>query len=97
MEIATTSTEYVKIPVTASVGGEPVNLANPPKIAFITGDGNPAALDWKTAEWDDGAARILVGPVGGDITLAPGSYWAWAKWTAGEETPVYRAGRVKVT
>lgn len=96
MEIAASSTEYVHIPVTATLDGSPVTLTDPPKIAIIAASSNPATGDWRTGTWAGTNARLLVGPAGG-TQLAPGSYWAWVKFTAGTETPVYRAGRIKVT
>ncbi|TVL89756.1 hypothetical protein [Streptomyces sp. SAJ15] len=96
MDLATTSTEYVHVSVTATSGGDPVNLTTPPRLAFLTSRSNPADGDWRTGEWSSGAARLLVGPDGGAIELAPGTYWTWATWEAGAETPVYRAGRIRV-
>lgn len=96
MDIAATSTEYVHVPVTATDGGDPVTLADPPKIALLAGSANPGTADWHTGEWDDGNARLLVGPDGGAVELQPGSYWLWVSWTAGDETPVYRTERIRV-
>lgn len=96
MDIAATSTEYIHIPVTATADGDPINLADPPRIAFLPGNGNPEADDWHDGEWADGNARILIGPEGGAIELDPGSYWPWVTWTAGDETPVYRTTRIRV-
>jgi hypothetical protein len=96
VDLAATSTEYVKVPVAATVDGDPVTLTTPPRMAFLTGTGNPASADWKAAAWHSGAARILVGPDGGALTLTPGTYWVWATWDAGTEAPVYRSGRLHV-
>jgi len=96
VELAETSTEFVHANVTATAQGDPVTLSDPPEVAFVTGSGNPGPADWHAAEWDDSAARIMVGPEGGELTLTPGSYWMWIKWTAGTETPVHRAGRIRI-
>lgn len=96
MEIAATSTEYVHIPVAATVNGVSVDLGTPPKVAFLTGAANPADADWLSGEWSDGTARILIGPEGGATELDPGTYWTWVTWSAGDEVPVYRAGRTRI-
>ncbi|MEU1778115.1 hypothetical protein ABZ545_01355 [Streptomyces abikoensis] len=94
MEIAVTSTEYVHVPIAATLDGSVVTLTTPPKLAFLTTSGNPAPGDWLTGQWQSGTARLLVGPVGGAITLAAGEYSVWVTWAAAAETPVYRAGTI---
>lgn len=96
MDLAATSTEYVKITVSAADADGPVDLAIPPKIAFLSGTGNPVTADWHAAEWRSGNARIRIGPAGGALTLTKGTYWTWITWAAGSETPVYRAGRTRI-
>lgn len=96
MDLAATSTEFVKVSVTASADGSPITLTDPPKMAFLSGTGDPVSGDWHPAEWHSGNARIMVGPDGGTLTLTPGTYWVWATWTAGAETPVERSGRLRV-
>lgn len=95
MDIAAASTEYVHVPVTATGGGT-INTTVPPRFAFLPGGSDPATTDWYTGQWADGAARILVGPNGGTLSLPTGHYWLWVTWAAGLESPVYRAGRVRV-
>jgi len=91
--VATTSTEYVHVSV-AATGGQ--TELGPPKMAFLTTDDNPAPGDWHTAEWAATDARIMVGPDGGALTLPPGMYEVWVTWTAGDETPVVRSGRINI-
>ncbi|WP_032917990.1 hypothetical protein [Streptomyces rimosus] len=93
---AETSTEYVHVGVTMKIAGAPITASAPPKMAFLAGGGNPATSDWYTGEWAGSTARLLVGPVGGALTLTPGTYWVWLTWTAGAETPVWRSGQIKV-
>lgn len=94
MELAATSTEYVHVPV---IPPEGVSLdATPVKVAIVGHSANPADSEWRSATWQGNTARILVGPSGGAVSLTAGSYWAWITWTAGSETPVYRAGRIRV-
>lgn len=98
MEIAATSTEYIKVTATSKAGGSSVNPAAAPKFAFqpTSATGNPAVEDWLTGEWAAPHARILIGPNGGVTTLALGEYRVWVTWAAGLETPVYRAGTLTV-
>jgi hypothetical protein len=73
--IPASSTEYLHIPVTAPAG---VDLTGTPvKIAAVAHSDNPSGTEWKTAEWVDGGARILVGPDGGALTLTRGTYRVW--------------------
>jgi hypothetical protein len=96
VDIAATSSEYLHIPITATAtaDGDPITLTTPPQIAIIPGNGNPADSDWHTGTWASGNARIRLGT--GGITLTPGTYWAWIRFTAGSETPVRRAGRIRI-
>ncbi|MEU9310878.1 hypothetical protein [Streptomyces sp. NPDC048256] len=75
MLIPASSTEYLHIPVTAPAG---VDLSGVPvKIAVVAHADNPAEGEWKTAEWAEGQARILVGPDGGTLELTRGNYRVW--------------------
>jgi hypothetical protein len=98
VEIAASSTEYVKVTATAKVGGSLITVASPPKFAFqpTSTTGNPATEDWLTGEWSAPHARILIGPSGGVTALEPGEYRVWLSWAAGVEAPVYRAGTITV-
>lgn len=95
-KLATGGTEYLHVPLYARRIGTPVTPTGV-KMAILAGASSPAAEDWVDAEYIDGHVRILVGPVGGAITLAPGDYYVWATCTAGIETPVKQApGRLRV-
>lgn len=98
VEIAASSTEYVRVTAVSAAGGSTISPAAPPQFAFqpTSAAGNPAAEDWWTGEWASPHARILVGPNGGTLTLEPGEYRVWLTWAAGSETPVYRAGTLTV-
>lgn len=98
VDIAATSTEYVRVTATSSAGGSPISPAAPPQFAFqpTSATGNPVEGDWLVGEWASPHARILVGPNGGVTTLDPGEYRVWLTWAAGAETPVYRAGTITV-
>ena len=96
VEIAATSTEYVRVTAVAKSSGSSITPAAQPKFAFMLTADNPAITDWLTGEWATPWARILVGPNGGAVTLDPGNYTVWLSWAAGTETPVYRAGTLTV-
>jgi hypothetical protein len=98
VELAASSTEYVHVNVVASIGGTPVTLAAPPKLAFlpVSSASNPVTEDWLAGEWSGSWARLLLGPNGGTLTLEPGKYSVWITFAAGLETPVYRAGVLTV-
>lgn len=98
MEIAATSTEYVRITAVPKAGGSVINAAAQPRFAFqpSSASGNPAAEDWLDGEWVPPHARILIGPNGGATVLEPGEYQVWLSWAAGAETPVYRTGTLTV-
>lgn len=75
MVIPASSTEFMHIPVTGPAG---VDLTGTPvKIAIVAHADNPSVAEWKTAEWVDGEARLLVGPDGGALALAHGTYRVW--------------------
>ena len=104
-EISAVSLEYVKVPVSAREDGAVVDpTADTVQMAFLT-SGSPGVSDWKSGSWETDAttnpdtyyARCLVGPSGGTITLTAGStYQVWVKVTDNPETPVKRAGLLRV-
>lgn len=96
MDLAAISTEFVKVTVVARAGGTSIQLAVPPQFAFLLADTSPVAEDWLTGEWLAPHGRILIGPNGGVTTLVEGEYTLWIKFAGGSETPVYRAGSLKV-
>lgn len=96
MEIAATSTEFIHVTAVAKVADASIPSPAPPKFAFLATTANPGVSDWLTGEWATPRARILVGPAGGAVTLTAGEYSVWISFTAGTETPVYRAGTVTV-
>lgn len=75
MLIPSSSTEYLHVPVTAPAG---VDLTSAPvQIAVVAHADNPTEAEWHEAEWADGTARILIGPDGGALALARGTYRVW--------------------
>lgn len=103
-EISTASLEYVRVRVAAQKLGvwfDPT--VDTVQMAFIPSAATPAGADWKTALWDTDTstvpatyrAQCLVGPAG-TITLAAGTYTVWIKIADSPETPVKRAGQIKV-
>ncbi|MFF4489432.1 hypothetical protein ACFY0F_23535 [Streptomyces sp. NPDC001544] len=99
MVIPATSTEYLHVPVTAPAGVD--ITGSPPKLAILPVHvrTNPGTSDWKTGEWTSGPeARLLIGPDGGAITLAPGDYRVWLSFDPpGSEDIVRMAGYLSVS
>lgn len=101
-EIASSSVEYVRVPVSASAAGVAVDpTADTVQMAFLATASAPVSGDWKTASWETDAstnpdtyyARCLVGSA---VTLTAGTYTVWVKVTDSPETPVKRAGLLRV-
>lgn len=94
-ELSVLSTEFVHVSVTATIAGAGVTTSETPQLALLAHNGSPEEDDWLDAEWAGPTARILVGPTGGALTLDPGTCHVWLRFTAGAETPVYRAGYLR--
>lgn len=102
-EISASSVEYVRVPVYAKASGSVVDPTGDTVVmAFMASTAAPGVSDWKTASWETDAttepdtffARCLVGSA---VTLTAGTtYHVWVKVTDNPETPVKRAGLVKV-
>jgi hypothetical protein len=93
--IPATSTEYLHIPVTATPAGTDLTTA-PVRVAVVAHRTDPASSEWRTADWNAGVARLLIGP-GGDIALARGDYRVWINIDPpGSENVVRRAGILTV-
>jgi hypothetical protein len=102
--ISKDSKEYVRVPVFAKEGAAVVNpTADTVQMAFLAGEGPPAAGDYKAASWETDAstepdtyyARCLIGP-GGAIVLTPDTYSVWVKVTDVPETPVREVGQLRI-
>jgi hypothetical protein len=100
------STEYWKVPVSATRAGRALDLTRfPVYIAILPDHVNPAVTDWRAATWEisNGLtyARILVGPQGGAFNFATGigatRYTVWVRVVETEETPILRAGHMSVS
>jgi hypothetical protein len=93
--IPASSTEYLHIPVTAPAGTDLTGA--PVKIAIVAHRNNPSGVEWKTAEWVDGEARLLIGPDGGALTLVHGIYQVWVSVDPpGAENVVRQSGMLNV-
>ncbi|TMR90608.1 hypothetical protein [Nonomuraea basaltis] len=94
--ISSLSLEWLPFWVRGASGTETVEAA------FTEPGVEPAAADWKPAEWAPGSAsargataRILFGP-GGTVVLPDGTYQAWVRVTAPPQLPVLPAGLIDV-
>lgn len=104
LTVSTASLEYVRVPMAGLAAGQAVDpTGDTVAMAFLAGAGPPESGDWKTAGWDTDPstypptywAQCLVGPAG-TVTLTAGVYSVWVKVTDSPETPVKRAGQLKV-
>lgn len=86
--IPATSTEFLRIPVTDGSASIPGEIA-------VVAECEPDEDDWKTATWDNGSYKILIGP-GTDLALTAGTYTAWVRLTAPPEIVVRRSGPIRV-
>lgn len=58
---------------------------------------SPAGSEWRTASWDDGSARLLIGP-GTDTVLTAGDYRVWISIDPpGAENVIRQSGVLSVT
>lgn len=105
LAIPRTSTEYVRTRMSSERSGAAYDPTGDAVVmAFLAGAGPPDSGDWKAASWDTDAtttpptywAQCLIGPVGGTITLAAGTWSVWVKVTDSPEVPVRRAGQIKI-
>lgn len=106
LAISTQSTSYIEVPVTNTEGVDPTSdnvffaFVGPFTNTSIAAENPPtSSTTWYEGSWgpDDGSpwtARILVGPVGGSLTLAVGAYQLWVKISASPETPILWSGPV---
>ncbi|MFD9632843.1 hypothetical protein [Streptomyces violascens] len=100
------SLEYVQVPVTAMVGGNPLNpTGDVVQFAFLPDKVQPGSGDWKAGSWDGAQprppgnaylAQCLVGP-GGTVTLTPGTYTVWIKVMDSPEVPVINVDLLTIT
>lgn len=98
--IASGSTEYLKVPISATASGAAIDpTTSPVDLALTPSSVEPVSGDWKVASWENEGsvheARLLVGPLG-SVTLAPGSYDLWVRVRANMETPVLRVATLTV-
>lgn len=104
--IASTSTEYVQVPVAAQdTSGVPINPTNPVLPVFVTftepSDPPPDAGSdsWREGSWAARSignrtqylAQVLVGPASPDGALSKGEYIVWVKIPVLPETVIRRA------
>lgn len=110
LAISAVSTQYIYVPVTATLpNGNTINpTSDTVQFAFL-GPFNSvsqaieqtptSATNWQTASWASGTpytAQCLVGPNGGVVALAIGTYAIYLKITDNPEIPVLYSGPVSV-
>jgi hypothetical protein len=100
MMLAAASTEYIRVPVTATEAGEPVDITGDTvALGFTDSWNSDAPAEWHPATWetinDVHTARLLIGP-GTDVALTAGAWDVWVKVTDNPETPVLKAGVLRI-
>lgn len=105
LRLSVLTREYVKVPVSASEVGRPIDpsISGVPEFAFINlatdEDRTPGDGDWKDGVWERFASQIvakkLVGP-DSDTVLPVGEYGVWLRFVVGEEAPSMRAGSLTI-
>lgn len=95
--ISALSTQYVKVPVSATVAGAPYNFGSDLVQLAIVPVGSTAPT-WALGSWEAVAgvysARLLVGPSSPYGALQPGVYTVLVRVTDNPETPVLQASGV---
>jgi hypothetical protein len=101
------STEYVLVPIAATKAGVAYNpTGDTLQFAFMpTPTQIPQVSDWVTGSWESVPSNILypynakclVGPSGGTINLAMGTYVIYLKITDNPEQPVLVGGQLVVS
>lgn len=95
LRVSTLSRQYIAVPVTNLLDLTADPTADTVEMAFKQGPAVPASGDWKAASWGtfggQHVALCLIGPSGGEVELAAGTWWPWVKLTDAPEAPVLRA------
>lgn len=78
LRVSTLSTVYLRVPVSATVGGQPVAVTDDPVSWAFTAVGASPGM-WYTGDWEGQSARILIGPGGTTNALPPREYWVWLR------------------
>lgn len=99
--MASTSTEYIRVAVSATEGGVVVNpTSNPVFFAFPDEGEAIEGQVWYTGSWETAAgqyyARVLLGPDNSGIVLAKGTYQVWVKIDEAIEYPVHKTGLMDI-
>ena len=109
LAISVLNTSYIQVPVNNTEGVDPTSdsvffaFVGPYSTTAIAAENPPtSSTTWYQGTWgaDDGApwtARILVGPVSGQVVLSVGAYQVFVKVSASPETPVIWSGPMTVS
>jgi hypothetical protein len=100
MRMSSLATDFVRIPIAGDEEGQAADptLGSALELAFIAPGADPGDDDWHAGEWETDTtteppsyyARLLIGP-DADLTLEPGTYDGWVRWTDNPEKPVLHA------
>lgn len=88
--IPASSKEALRVPYQQDASAYPVEIA-----IVRESEGEPEDSDYHAAQWDAGAATIVIG-AGSDVPLTPGLYVVWTRVTTDDQRPVRRSGTLTV-
>lgn len=97
------STEPIRVSVSATVAGVPINpTSDTVQFAFTSG-GSPSSGDWRGGSWETltsaGSVVYLavcqVGPGGAVLTV--GTWYVWVKVVDNPDIPVRQVGLLQIT
>lgn len=100
LTVSVLSTEYVKVPIRATVNGAPYDpTADVVDFAIVIHNATPGVGDWNTGGWEtttqgEHLARVLIGPAA--LALPTGFYDVYVKVVDNPETPVLLAGVLRI-
>ena len=100
VKLSSLSTEYIRVPVSATENGQPVDpTSSTVEFAFMT-DPKLEPTTWYNGSWETAGttyyARILIGSGAGGTALADGKYYVWLRITGSPEIPVRRVGVLEI-
>ena len=99
--ISVLSTQYLQIPVTATLDGASYDpTGDMVSFAFTTIGASPGPGDWNGGRWvtsNGYLAQILIGPRNYGVALPAGVYQIWLSVTDSPEAPVYEADLLQIT
>lgn len=100
LTVPAASTQYLKVPISATVNGGVFN-PSADNVSFAFPRPGVAPSTWFSGSWETVSgtyyARVLIGPTGGVVTLGVGLYNVFVKISDNPESPVVDGGTLEIT